>query len=155
MFENKVMTIENQMSLLNSWVGSIHQACATNVPNVMSTHSLSERRLTGWQPPEPLNMDGAFKASVGKSAAGGTLRDNHGVWKGGFSLKLGKCTTYRAELWNVYKGLLLAWDLGYRKIDLQIDNKMVVEALKNPTSHPYSNQFNLFLGINGRFTACF
>ncbi|EOY00068.1 Ribonuclease H protein, putative [Theobroma cacao] len=63
-------------------------------------------------------QDGAFGASVGKSAGGGTLRDSHGMWNGGFSLKVGKCTAYREELWGVYEGLLLAWDLGYRKIDL-------------------------------------
>ncbi|EOY13577.1 Uncharacterized protein TCM_032178 [Theobroma cacao] len=41
-------------------------------------------------------------------------------------IQLGKCSAYRAELWGVLYGLRLAWDLGFKKVMVQVDNKMVV-----------------------------
>lgn len=74
------------------------------------------------------------------------VREAQGEWKGGFSLKLGKCTTYRAELWGVHKRLKLAWDLRYRRIDLQFDNMMMVQAIK-ASSPPLCSNLDLIQTI--------
>ncbi|WRX31359.1 Ribonuclease H domain - like 10 [Theobroma cacao] len=47
--------------------------------------------------------------------------------------------SYQVELWGVYEGLNLAWNLSYKKIDLQVDNKMVVQVINTPSAHPHLN----------------
>lgn len=44
-----------------------------------------------------------------------------------------------AKLWKVYRGLCLAWDLDYHKIDLQIDSKLLVQAIPSPLVNPCFN----------------
>ncbi|EOX93702.1 Ribonuclease H protein, putative [Theobroma cacao] len=68
-------------------------------------------------------------------AAGGVFRNG----RGGYSLRFGKCTAYRAELWGVSKGLTLAWDLGHGRINLEVDCMLTVQAITSPLSHPCSN----------------
>ena len=52
-----------------------------------------EERLIGWKPPPTnwvqLNTDGAFKASLGITFAGGFIRDKYGYWISGFAFHIG------------------------------------------------------------------
>lgn len=76
-----------------------------------------------------LNSDGAYRISLGQATAGGALRNASNRWLGGFSMQLGACTSYRAELWVVYKGLLLAWELGFKRIIIQVDSLLLVRVI--------------------------
>ena len=86
-----------------------------------------------WAPPTwpflCLNTDGARKGN-GEASAGGLLRDCHGNFIHGFSAYLGVCSVLKAELWGVVHGLRMAWDLGYRRIQVGIDNYSVVQIIK-------------------------
>lgn len=47
-----------------------------------------------------------------------------------FLAKLGTCSIITgAELWGVYEGLSLAWDLGVRRFILDTDSECVVNLL--------------------------
>lgn len=54
-----------------------------------------------WIPPDKewirINTDGAAKRK-GKAGCGGVIKDNYGMWKGGFSKKLGVCKAKISEL---------------------------------------------------------
>ncbi|CAN1172815.1 Putative ribonuclease H protein At1g65750 [Linum perenne] len=45
-------------------------------------------------------------------------------------MNLGKCSITRAELRDAVSGLQLAWERGYRKIQLQLDSQCVVQLLQ-------------------------
>lgn len=62
------------------------------------------------------------------------LRDSEGVWIEGYAYNLGKSNAYQVELWGVYHGLSQAWERGFRKIVLQVDNKMVVQAITSSST---------------------
>ncbi|KAL4331434.1 hypothetical protein AHAS_Ahas13G0499700 [Arachis hypogaea] len=61
----------------------------------------------------------------------GATKENPGM--------VGYYTAYYAELWGVYYGLKTAWELGLRKVILEVDSKAVVDAIKGATDsneHP-------------------
>ncbi|KAL9831279.1 putative ribonuclease H domain, reverse transcriptase zinc-binding domain-containing protein [Arabidopsis thaliana] len=66
-------------------------------------------RMIRWKEPSvgwfKLNTDGASRGNPGPATAGGVLRDENGIWCGGFALNIGRCSAPLAELWGVYYGL--------------------------------------------------
>ncbi|CAN1130920.1 Putative ribonuclease H protein At1g65750 [Linum perenne] len=71
-------------------------------------------------PPEwvTLNFDGSVISESGQAVAGGLIRDYQGHYLAAFSENLGICSITRAELRGAVSGLQLAWDRGYRKVQL-------------------------------------
>lgn len=62
----------------------------------------------------------------------------------GFSCKLGYYSVIGKEAWGVYYGLDLAWNMGGRKLILEVDSIEVVSAIEkgfNDTSE-VSNVFH-------------
>jgi len=55
------------------------------------------------------------------AGAGGLLHDSSGIWISGFSLNMVIATNNVAELAAVRQGLLLAWELGFKFIQFEID----------------------------------
>ncbi|GAU14607.1 hypothetical protein TSUD_96710 [Trifolium subterraneum] len=45
-------------------------------------------------------------------------RGNSGDWLGGFVKGSGECSVMVAKLWGALKGLKLAWERGYKKVEL-------------------------------------
>ncbi|MED6110616.1 70-kilodalton heat shock protein, variant 2 [Stylosanthes scabra] len=67
-----------------------------------------------------------------KAACGGLVRDSTGCFLGGFSVKLdNNISVTMAELWGVVHGLNLAWDLGCRKVKVDIDSGNALGLVKN------------------------
>ena len=87
-----------------------------------------------------LNTDGASHGNPGLASAGGVLRDGEGEWCGGFALNIGRCSAPLAELWGVYYGLVIAWEKGIRRLEVEVDSKMVVGFLTTgiEDTHPLS-----------------
>ncbi|PNX57473.1 histone H2A, partial [Trifolium pratense] len=48
---------------------------------------------------------------------------------GGFAKGLGLCSAFVAELWGVLEGLKYVRRLGFRKVELHIDSKVVVQVV--------------------------
>ena len=100
--------------------------------------------MVGWTPPRggwmKLNTDGASHGNPGLASAGGVLRDGEGEWCGGFALNIGRCSAPLAELWGVYYGLVIAWEKGIRRLEVEVDSKMVVGFLTTgiEDTHPLS-----------------
>lgn len=89
------------------------------------------KKLVGWSFPEDgwvkFNVDGACKG-LGKAAGcGGVLRDASGSWILGFSKSIGNCNSFEAELWGLLTGLEVAWDVGFKKICMELDSKAIVD----------------------------
>ncbi|MCI26318.1 putative non-LTR retroelement reverse transcriptase [Trifolium medium] len=76
-----------------------------------------------WMPPNSgwviINTDGAVKDG-NVAGCGGLIRGEDGSWICGFTKGLGVCTPYVVELWGASEGLRLAWNRGYRRVELHI-----------------------------------
>ncbi|CAI0459471.1 unnamed protein product [Linum tenue] len=54
-------------------------------------------------------------------------------------MNLGKCTITRAEIWGALKGLEIAWDAGYRRVELQLDSQTAITLLQDTGSHSHQH----------------
>ncbi|KAB5545180.1 hypothetical protein DKX38_013292 [Salix brachista] len=95
-----------------------------------------------WKPPKlgacKVNTDGSRINATGLSGAGGVLRDSTGGWIQGFAVNLGACHILEAELWGIFWGLSLAWDYGFRDVEIECDSDAAVTLLTSITisTHP-------------------
>ena len=93
-----------------------------------------------WQfPPDPfikLNIDGSAIGNLGLVGAGGLLRNSSRGWISGFSLHLGITSNNMVELATIRQGLILAWDMGFKFIHLEL-NSMTILTWLTATSDSY------------------
>ncbi|CAA7018820.1 unnamed protein product [Microthlaspi erraticum] len=72
-------------------------------------------RQIAWKPPKSgwwkMHTDGAARGNSGLASAGGVLQDASGGWVCGFALNIGICSAPLADLWGVYYGLYMAWEI--------------------------------------------
>ncbi|KAL4298591.1 hypothetical protein AHAS_Ahas17G0016200 [Arachis hypogaea] len=83
-------------------------------------------------PPEnwtKLNTDSAASTNPNAGGCGGVIRNEQGRWVAGFMANLVCCSAFWAEMWGIYHGLKIAWDLGLRRIIMESDSTAVVTIL--------------------------
>ena len=83
----------------------------------------------GWM---KMNLDGASKGNPGHAGGGGTIGDNLGKWIRSFSANFGRCTSVKAELLALLKGLQIARAEGIGHLLIQMDSQIVVNKIKEP-----------------------
>ncbi|KAF7823562.1 heat shock 70 kDa protein-like [Senna tora] len=67
-----------------------------------------------------LNVDGSVISKPDTiSSCGGIIRNEEGHFVGGFTRNLGDCSITQAELWGIYSGLELWWNLGVKKVKVE------------------------------------
>ena len=59
------------------------------------------------------------------------LRDHLGQWISGFSLHVGLASNNMAELAAIKQGLAMAWNIGVKFLQLELDSKVVLTWLTN------------------------
>ncbi|MFQ6625417.1 hypothetical protein Gotur_026630 [Gossypium turneri] len=59
----------------------------------------------------------------------GVFRDFNANWLGGYSMRIGKESIFRIEARAMLEGLRIAWDMGFRQIELKCDNALLLELL--------------------------
>ncbi|CAN1149044.1 Putative ribonuclease H protein At1g65750 [Linum perenne] len=79
-----------------------------------------------------VNTDGAVMDTSRRTAAaaGGLVRNADGRCLGAFTANLGCCSITRAEMRGAIIGLQLAWELGQRKVVLQVDSRAAIQLLQ-------------------------
>ncbi|CAI9112162.1 OLC1v1012555C1 [Oldenlandia corymbosa var. corymbosa] len=86
-----------------------------------------------WLPPPggtyKVNIDGVFHVGTGHTRAGGLIRDHLGRWAGGFNMNIGFAMVTGAELWGLLQGLMLAWNMGLRWIQAEVDSESVIKCI--------------------------
>ncbi|CAI9096420.1 OLC1v1032567C1 [Oldenlandia corymbosa var. corymbosa] len=84
---------------------------------------------TGWV---KLNSDGSFVPGRG-GTAGGLVRDERGLWLGGFVMNIGACavSSTEAELRGLFEGLNMTWNLGFRNVIAEVDLESVINLVTN------------------------
>ncbi|CAN1147966.1 Putative ribonuclease H protein At1g65750, partial [Linum perenne] len=76
-----------------------------------------------------INTDGSFTPAIRKASVGGIIRTSDGRGLVAFTMNLGMCTITRAEIRGAITGLELAWDYGFRRVELQLDSKVAISLL--------------------------
>lgn len=54
---------------------------------------------------------------------GGPIRKYCGEYISGFGMNISSTYITGAELWNLYQGLLQAWNLGIKKLQVDVDSR--------------------------------
>ena len=62
-------------------------------------------------------------------ACGGIIRDHPGKFVAAFNAFLGDCSITMAELWGAYIGLKLAYQLGVRRVTLEMDSTCAIRLI--------------------------
>lgn len=94
--------------------------------------------MVTWLPPPlgfvKLNTDGCCFSSEGswnRGGAGAILRDERGQWISATSHRLPGITSAAAELWPVFDGLNMSWDLNFKNVILKSDATWIVHLMTN------------------------
>ncbi|CAA7018818.1 unnamed protein product [Microthlaspi erraticum] len=112
-------------------------------------------RQIAWQPPKSgwwkMHTDGAARGNPGLASAGGVLQDASGGWVCGFALNIGICSAPLADLWGVYYGLYMAWEIRVPRLIIELDSKIVMGFHTGISdSHPLSFLVQLCYGFVSR-----
>ena len=79
-----------------------------------------------------LNIDGASKSNPGLSEGWGIFHDQYDNWIKAFTCNFGWCTSVKAKILAILKGLRIAWDTGYRKVEVNMDSQIAVRKTQQP-----------------------
>lgn len=85
-----------------------------------------------------MNCDGAVSDFGGKSGCGSVVRSNRET--------LSPCSVAEAELWAILKGLKLAKERGYDRIQVETDSLVALRLIQMDCS-PLHPSFNLIREI--------
>lgn len=95
--------------------------------------------LIRWERPESgwlkLNTDGSYDDLLGNARGGSLIRDEQGQWVAGFTRKIGRANSFIAEAWALRDGLVLCKQMNWTKVIVELDAKVLVDALNNRGSH--------------------
>ncbi|KAL4388073.1 hypothetical protein GQ457_09G018440 [Hibiscus cannabinus] len=87
-----------------------------------------------WSPPPGLfikvNIDATHHPSDGFARCGVVTRDFLGSWKFSFAKSLGVCSVVDVELWGVYIGLSLAWNVRFRNVIIEMDSQESLQIIQ-------------------------
>ncbi|MBA0770452.1 hypothetical protein Gotri_019086 [Gossypium trilobum] len=98
------------------------------------------RRLKSWRTScrtdiwTCLYSDGTVKVISGNAAVGGVIRDHHGGWILGFNKRLGQCSIFNYELWDILDDFALLQSRQYDKVLIWTDNMEVLQDIQEAFS---------------------
>ncbi|XP_075499933.1 uncharacterized protein LOC142538505 [Primulina tabacum] len=119
------------------WLGAFEAARSLGIfVGFQRTHRLT---IVRWLCPPPgcfkLNVDGSSRSNLGESSVGGVVRDSSGRVVLSFSEFIGVGTNVRAELWAVWRGLLICSDLGLFPLWVETDSQISLQILRSRRCH--------------------
>ncbi|CAN1137136.1 Putative ribonuclease H protein At1g65750 [Linum perenne] len=125
-FNDKLTTAVTLTRHIQAWVALVGDTLDRDRSITDAVPPSRTEVCISWEPTPPewvtLNSDGSVISESGQAAAGGLIRDYQGHCLAAFSENLGICSITRAELRGAVSDLQLAWDRGYRKVQLHIDS---------------------------------
>lgn len=78
-----------------------------------------------------LNMDGLVVGNFGVARSGGLIRDTNGEWVMGFARRIGKTSSFLAELWALHDGLQLCLQIQAQAVLIELDSKTILDAFNS------------------------
>ncbi|MBA0746368.1 hypothetical protein Gogos_008893, partial [Gossypium gossypioides] len=78
-----------------------------------------------------INVDGSVSRNSSRAGIGRALRGPSGGWLVGFKMRTGMSDIFSIEANVMLEGLKLAWNRGFRHAELECDNVLLVDVLRN------------------------
>eukprot|EP00253_Pinus_taeda_P015705 PITA_15705 len=104
-----------------------HQASKQNFQLANQSRSVFRKPLEGFI---KLNCDRAAKGNPGPAGFGGIFRNGEGFTEWIYTERGGTMTNNEEEFMAVYQGLKIARRNGYRKLEIEGDSTMVINAIR-------------------------
>ncbi|KAL3528720.1 hypothetical protein ACH5RR_008042 [Cinchona calisaya] len=106
--------------------------------------------LLGWEFPRQgwvkLNVDESATGCPDPVGGGGLLRNDQGLWIFGFAMNIGELTSLVAELWAIWKGLQISWDLNFKHLEIESNSILGVQIIQEAAEdHQHYNLINYML----------
>ncbi|CAN1730826.1 Putative ribonuclease H protein At1g65750 [Linum perenne] len=134
-------------SILSSWQKAMELRSPVNIRRVESEIAWRPA-ADGWT---TLNSDGSVLQNPASAAAGVALRDNVGRIQYAAAINLGTCSITRAEMRGAVEGMLIAWELNVRRLEIQLDSTAAISILLQAnTGHQHSSLVARFQRLRAR-----
>ncbi|KAF7813490.1 ribonuclease H [Senna tora] len=82
-----------------------------------------------------MSTDGAVYRSSRKAGCGGLIRDQDGCWVRGFKKRIGITSPLTVELWGIFYGLSLAWNIQASRVEIESDSINIIKYLNKEASN--------------------
>ncbi|GKB51119.1 non-LTR retroelement reverse transcriptase [Tanacetum coccineum] len=82
-----------------------------------------------------LNTDEVSRGNPVEAGGGGILRDSRGCFLRAFAKNYGICTVTRSEILALLRGIIMARDVGIRKLIIKVDSQVVVRLMEGEIIH--------------------
>ncbi|CAN1809534.1 Putative ribonuclease H protein At1g65750 [Linum perenne] len=132
-FENKLATCDQLRLRVLHWIAGVRETMRADSQVISKGATRRIDTHIGWKagPSDciTINTDGSVLQPHSRAAAGDILRTFLGRPVSTFAANLGRCSIMRAELRAAEIGLKIAWDMGYKKVHLQLDSLAAVTAI--------------------------
>ncbi|MBA0712173.1 hypothetical protein Golax_011291 [Gossypium laxum] len=78
-----------------------------------------------------VDVDGSVARQISKVAIGEVMRGSSGGWLVGLKMTIGLIGILQVEVKAILKDIELAWNRGFRQVELESDNTMLNEFIRN------------------------
>ncbi|MFQ6619525.1 hypothetical protein Gotur_000795 [Gossypium turneri] len=102
------------------------------VTDHLACSSKTEQR---WQRPDSswfkINIDGSVSKNNTKAAIGGAVQNSDGEWLMDFNMVTEMDEIFKIEAQTIVEGMKLAWLKGYKQVEINCDNAMLIDTIHN------------------------
>lgn len=124
-FSDRSKSLEEKVCWLDHYFKKVLEAFC-KADDVVDRGRRVSVKMVGWEKPEvgwvTFNTDGSYREGDDLGGCGGVFRGCNGEWLAGFCYRIGGCNALLAEVWAVLQGLRIAWDKGFRKLNVEVDS---------------------------------
>ncbi|CAN1775308.1 Putative ribonuclease H protein At1g65750, partial [Linum perenne] len=132
-FENKLATCDQLRLRVLHWIAGVRETMRADsqVISKVATQRIDThiRWTAGPSDCITINTYGSALQPHSRAPAGGILHTFLGRPVSTFAANLGRCSIMRAELRVAEISLIIAWDMGYKKVHLQLDSIAAVTTI--------------------------
>ncbi|KAL2928100.1 hypothetical protein RDABS01_006903 [Bienertia sinuspersici] len=136
--------MQNSTTIFNQFLSDYY--ASNKYLQINLVRPIIQDQLQKWRPPQSgfykLNTDGSWRG-IAAAGGGGVIRSEDGGWATGFSASFHARTPLAAELLALKKGLQLAWDHNFKKLEVEVDAKELLNLLNSGLDQPYHDLFVL------------
>ncbi|KAL2920754.1 hypothetical protein RDABS01_012245 [Bienertia sinuspersici] len=144
--------MQNSTTIFNQFLSDYH--ASNKYLQINLVRPIIQDQLQKWRPPQSgfykLNTDGSWRG-IAAAGGGGVIRSEDGGWAIGFSASFHARTPLAAELLALKKGLQLVWDHNFKKLEVEVDAKELLNLLNSGLDQPYHDLFVLIHEVSQMF----